>query len=61
MFYIGNTAKIVPGTGKFKYAFGNLNVKGPAIAWADTDPLNLIGFLGKWSPELSGQICGILP
>jgi hypothetical protein len=59
MFYMGNTAKIVAGTGKFKSAFGNLNVKGPAIAWQDTDLSNLIGWLGRWSPELSGQVCGI--
>ena len=61
MFYMGNTAKIVVGmgTGKFKYAFGNLNVKGPAIAWPDTNPSNPIGFLGRWSPEISGQVCGI--
>ena len=54
MFYMGNTAKIVSGEGKFKYASGNLNVKGPAIAWPVGD-----GYAGGWSPEISGKVCGI--
>lgn len=57
MFYMGNTAKIVGGTGKFYGASGNLNVRGPAIAWVD--PASSIGFSGRWSPEISGNICGI--
>lgn len=55
-FYIGNTASIVGGTGRFATASGSLNVVGPAFAWPDN---NEFGFSGRWNAELSGQICGI--
>jgi hypothetical protein len=54
--YIGNTAKILGGTGRFTGASGNLNVRGPAIAWPDDNPF---GASGRWNPEISGKICGI--
>jgi hypothetical protein len=55
--YIGNTAKIVGGTGRFQFASGNLNVNGPFIAWPDgNSPFKLSG---RWNPELSGQVCGV--
>jgi hypothetical protein len=56
LFYIGNTAKIVAGTGRFEGASGNLNVRGPAIVWPDSNPF---GVSGRWDPEISGDICGI--
>jgi hypothetical protein len=59
MRYIGNTAKIVQGTGRFLSASGNLNITGPAIAWPDNSPNNPIGFLGRWNAELSGKVCGV--
>jgi hypothetical protein len=57
VIYIGNTAKIVGGTGMLQGATGNLNVRGPAIAWDDTT--SPIGVSGRWNPEISGDICGI--
>jgi hypothetical protein len=54
--YIGYTISIVKGTGKFAGATGNLNVRGPFIAWPDDNP---IGASGKWHAEISGSICGI--
>ncbi len=54
--YIGNTAKIAGGTGIFAGASGNLSVRGPAVAWPDTNPF---GASGRWNPEISGHICGI--
>jgi hypothetical protein len=55
MSYSGNTAKIVRGTGKFASASGNLNVRGPAIAW----PVSETQFEGRWVPEISGKVCDI--
>ncbi len=55
-YYIGNTAKIIGGTGIFKYASGNLNVSGPAVAWPLTEAPYIFG---RWNPEISGKICGI--
>ena len=57
MSYIGNTAKIVGGTGRFQGATGNLNVRGPAVVWDDL--ASPIGVSGRWNPEISGTICGI--
>ena len=55
--YSGNAAKIVSGTGRFRFATGNLNINGPFIAWPDaTSPLKASG---RWNPELSGFICGV--
>ena len=55
--YIGNSAKIASGTGRFQFASGNLNINGPFIAWPDTtSPLKLSG---RWNPELSGFVCGV--
>lgn len=55
--YIGNTATIVQGTGKFASASGNLNVTGPAIVWPDSSsPFEVSG---RWDGELSGKVCGI--
>jgi hypothetical protein len=58
MKYIGNTARIVSGTGKFKFASGNLNVAGPAIAWPLTSAPDG-PWAGNWNGELSGQVCGV--
>ncbi len=52
-YYIGNTAKIVGGTGRFVSASGDLNVSGPAIVSLDVFPV------GRWNVELSGQVCGV--
>jgi len=57
MVYFGNTAKIKSGTGIFANASGNLNVRGPAIAWPDEQ--SPILWSGRWIPELTGSICGI--
>ena len=56
MGYIGNTAKIVGGTGKYTGASGTLNVRGPAFAWPDT---SAFGASGRWNPEITGNICGV--
>jgi hypothetical protein len=58
-FYIGNTAKIATGTGRFISATGNLNVSGPAFAWPDSDPSNPLGARGRWNVQLSGKVCGV--
>jgi hypothetical protein len=55
--YVGNSATIVGGTGKFQYASGNLNVAGPFIVWPDTT--SPFSFSGRWNGEISGTICGI--
>ena len=55
--YIGNTAKIVSGTGAFVGATGNLNVNGPASTWPNA--ASPIGVIGAWNAQLSGKICGI--
>jgi len=55
--YIGNTATIVRGTGRFQYASGNLNVTGPFIAWEDSN--SPFGVYGRFNAEMSGNICGI--
>ena len=55
--YIGNASKILSGTGRFRFATGNLNVNGPFMAWADaTSPLKSSG---RCNLELSGFVCGI--
>ena len=56
MRYIGNTARIVTGTGRFAAASGNLNIVGPAIAWPDNNP---ICALGRWNGQIRGKVCGI--
>ena len=55
--YIGNTARIVRGTGRFEFASGNLNVRGPFVAWPDAN--SPFGLSGRWNPELTGHICGV--
>ena len=55
--YVGNTAKILSGTGAFEGASGNLNVNGPASTWPSAE--SPIGVIGAWNVQLSGKICGI--
>ncbi len=55
--YIGNTATIVSGTGRFQNASGNLNISGPFIAWEDSN--SPLGVYGRWNSEISGTVCGI--
>ena len=55
--YIGNSAKIVSGTGRFLNASGNLNISGPYILWPDSaSPFTVSG---RWNGEFSGTICGV--
>ena len=56
MDYIAYGIKIVKGSGKFAGASGNLDVRGPAVAWPDNSPLE---WAGRWTAEMSGTICGI--
>ena len=55
--YIGNSTKIVGGTGRFQFVSGNLNVNGPFIAWPDAN--SRVKLSGRWNPELSGFVCGV--
>jgi hypothetical protein len=54
-FYMGNTAKIVGGKGKFVGVTGNISVSGPALAWTP----NGNDYYGFWNPEIKGKVCGI--
>jgi hypothetical protein len=56
--YVGSTAKIVAGTGRFLSASGYLTVYGVFGGWPDA--ASRIGSSGRWNPEISGQICGVL-
>ena len=55
--YVGSTAKIVAGTGRFRSASGYLTVYGTFAGWPD--PASRLGLSGRWNPEISGQICGV--
>jgi hypothetical protein len=56
--YVGSTARIVAGTGRFLSASGYLTVYGVFGGWPDA--ASRLGSSGRWNPELSGQICGVL-
>jgi hypothetical protein len=54
------THKIVSGTGRFASASGNLLMVGPWLVWPDpTSPFS--GLYGRYSAEISGFICNVLP
>lgn len=55
--YIGNSAKIISGTGRFLDASGNLNISGPYILWPDSSSPFTVS--GRWNGEFSGTICGV--
>ncbi len=50
------TAKIVEGsgTGRFQYAWGNLEWSGPFIVWFDQ-----LGVHGRYNADIRGNICGV--
>ncbi len=50
--YIGNSAKIAGGTGRFQGASGNLNASGPFI-FGPAFPV------GRFSADISGNVCGV--
>jgi len=56
MDYIGYGVKIVKGSGKFAGASGNPEVRGPAVAWPDDNPIE---WAGRWTAQISGAICGM--
>jgi hypothetical protein len=49
---------IVKGTGRFKFASGQLEVPGTFILWNDAN--SRFGVSGRWNGEFSGRICGVL-
>jgi hypothetical protein len=55
--YIGNSAKIIGGTGRFASASGNLNVSGPWLTWPDEN--SPFGASGRFNATISGRVCGI--
>jgi hypothetical protein len=55
--YVGSTARIVAGTGRFQSASGYLTVYGIFGGWPDA--ASRIGMSGRWNPEISGQVCGV--
>ena len=52
------TWNIVKGTGRFKFASGQLEVAGPFILWNDAN--SRFGVSGRWNGEFNGRICGVL-
>ena len=56
MDYIAYGIKIVKGTGRFAAASGNLDVRGPSVAWPDSNPMQ---WAGRWTAQITGTICGV--
>ncbi len=54
-YYQANSAKIVQGTGRFQYAWGNLDVAGPFIVWRPEGGRPL----GRWNADITGHVCGV--
>jgi hypothetical protein len=56
--YTADVAIVTEGTGRFRSASGNLNVRGPFMVWTLDEGKT---WLGRWNGEISGTLCGLAP